>query len=69
MADITPDDKDWTWVLESVCPDCGYDVRSIPSEQIGSTIREIASRWQDILAGDAAALRVRPRPAAPAPLV
>lgn len=68
MADITPDDKDWTWVLESVCPDCGYDVRSIPSEQIGSTIREIASQWENILAGDAEVLRVRPRPDTWSPL-
>ena len=22
---ITPDTKDWTWVLERTCPECGFD--------------------------------------------
>jgi hypothetical protein len=22
---ITPDTKDWTWVLERACPECGFD--------------------------------------------
>ena len=30
---ITPDTKDWTWVLEQACPECGYDAGSVdPSE-------------------------------------
>ena len=68
MSDITPDDNDWTWVLESVCPECGYDVRTVPSEQIGSTIRENASLWQEVLAGHAASLRLRPQPGTWSPL-
>ena len=36
MADaITPDDKDWTWVLERPCPECGFDTRTIDNR--GST--------------------------------
>ena len=23
-----PDTKDWTWVLESTCPECGFDSRA-----------------------------------------
>ena len=23
---ITPDTKDWTWVMERPCPDCGFDL-------------------------------------------
>ena len=23
---IQPDDKDWTWVLDRRCPECGLDV-------------------------------------------
>ena len=22
---IVPDDKNWTWVLERPCPECGFD--------------------------------------------
>ena len=22
---ITPDTKDWTWVLERPCPECGFE--------------------------------------------
>ena len=31
-GEIVPDDKDWTWVLERVCPECGFDARSIDVE-------------------------------------
>ncbi|MGH2756746.1 MAG: DinB family protein [Actinomycetota bacterium] len=47
---ITPDTKDWTWVLERVCPECGFDVRSFPREQVGSLIRDNAARWDALLA-------------------
>ena len=46
---ITPDTKDWTWVLERVCPECGFDVRSYPKEETGALIRESASRWRELL--------------------
>lgn len=66
--DITPDDKDWTWVLDSVCPECGYDVRTFPREQVGSMIRANAAEWREILAGDADTLRLRPDPGTWSPL-
>lgn len=25
---IVPDTKDWTWVLERACPECGFDASS-----------------------------------------
>ena len=31
---ITPDAKDWTWVLERPCPECGLDTSSFTREQI-----------------------------------
>ena len=34
-----PDTKDWTWVLERACPECGFDVSTFPREEIGSMIR------------------------------
>ncbi len=47
---ITPDTKDWTWVLERVCPECGFDVRSYPREETGSVIRGNAEQWRELLA-------------------
>lgn len=59
-VDITPDDKDWTWVLAEVCAECEFDVRSFPREEIGEMIRENAASWQRILAAaDAGVLRHR----------
>lgn len=47
---ITPDTKDWTWVLERVCPECGFDVRNYPKEETGRLIRENASKWNELMA-------------------
>jgi hypothetical protein len=46
---ITPDTKDWTWVLQKTCPECGFDVRDFPIEEIGNMIRSNAARWRPIL--------------------
>lgn len=46
---ITPDTKDWTWVLERVCPECGFDVRGYPKQETGAMIRDTASRWVELL--------------------
>jgi hypothetical protein len=55
---IVPDTKDWTWVLERVCPECGFDVRSFPREEAGDMIRTNAGRWKELLAHPSA--RERP---------
>ncbi len=55
------DDKDWTWVLDEVCPECGNDVRGFPRETISTLIRENAAEWVEILGGPEAELRARPR--------
>jgi DinB superfamily len=47
---IVPDTKDWTWVLERPCPECGFDARAFPREQVGRMVRENAAAWQDVLA-------------------
>jgi hypothetical protein len=55
------DDKDWTWVLADVCPECGHDVRAFPREQIGAMIRANAAEWVQILGDSTDDLRRRPR--------
>ncbi|SEM63645.1 DinB family protein [Streptacidiphilus jiangxiensis] len=59
---IIPDTKDWTWVLERPCADCGLDTAAIAREDVAGTVRANAAFWVELLAGDAAALRKRPRP-------
>jgi DinB superfamily len=47
---ITPDTKDWTWVLERPCPECGFDSTAVRREHVGQLIRENAATWLRILA-------------------
>lgn len=46
---ITPDTKDWTWVLEKTCPECGFDVTSFPRERVGEMVRANAQEWRPLL--------------------
>jgi len=59
---IVPDTKDWTWVLERPCPECGLDTRGVAREAVAAMVRANAQAWQDTLAGDGAG-DVRRRPA------
>jgi len=54
---ITPDSKDWTWVLERPCPECGFDARAFDRELVGSMILANAAAWQRVLRGRAVELR------------
>ena len=57
---IEPDDKDWTWVLDRPCPECGYDASDHPRERLGHGIRRNALRWRPLL--DRPLADQRPRP-------
>jgi hypothetical protein len=58
---IVPDDKDWTWVLQRPCPECGLDTRGIAREDVAGMLRANAQAWPAVLAG--ADARHRPAPA------
>lgn len=47
---IVPDTKNWTWVLSQVCPDCGYDARSVELTALGAAVRANAAAWPALLA-------------------
>jgi hypothetical protein len=47
---ITPDDKNWTWVLEQVCPDCGFDAPSVDRSAVADLLRQNISAWPALLA-------------------
>jgi len=57
---IVPDDKDWTWVLERACPECGFDASALPPESIAPLLRANAAAWEDVLRGPVTELRRRP---------
>jgi hypothetical protein len=58
---ISPDTKDWTWVLERPCVECGFDSRAVDREHIAAILRDNASAWVGVLAaGDSETLTVRP---------
>ena len=37
---IVPDTKDWTWVLERRCDECGFDASAFPRERVGEMVRD-----------------------------
>jgi DinB superfamily len=57
---ITPDTKNWTWVLERRCPECGFDSSSLSVDQIAPLLRTTAETWVAVLARPHADLRRRP---------
>jgi hypothetical protein len=56
---LTPDAKDWTWVLRKQCPECGLDVSTVDRSAIPGMIRSNAWAWERVLS---AAEDVRRRP-------
>ena len=65
-ARIEPDDKDWTWVLQQACPDCGFDVGTVAGRQVAAWLRTNAFRWPAVF--ERADVRVRPEPKVWSPL-
>ncbi len=58
---ITPDTKDWTWVLERPCPACGFDCGSLRPQDLPGTLRDVARTFARVLAAGEATRR-RPAP-------
>lgn len=46
---IVPDTKNWTWVLERPCPECGFDASGVPATAVRRSIRENAAAWPAVL--------------------
>ena len=47
---IVPDTKDWTWVLNRVCPDCGFNASRCAAQEVAGLVRANAAGWQRLLA-------------------
>lgn len=52
---IPPDTKDWTWVLDRVCPDCGFDASACDAPKVAVLVRTNATGWRRLL--DSGAIR------------
>jgi hypothetical protein len=57
---IAPDSKDWTWVLERPCPECGFDTSGVTGPEVSRLIRENVVVWLVVLRAGPE-VRMRPR--------
>jgi hypothetical protein len=46
---IVPDAKDWTWVIERVCPECGFDASGVDRGDLAGRIGRTTKAWLDVL--------------------
>lgn len=46
---IRADGKDWTWVVERACPECGFDPESVAYDDLSRLVRSGLDRWPAVL--------------------
>ncbi len=54
---ITPDAKNWTWVLDRACPECGFDAQTIQGPDVADLLRREAAVWPVVLDRESVAER------------
>lgn len=64
--DVVPDHKDWTWVLERRCDQCGVDVADYRVGDLAAATRRTVRAWQQVL--ERQDVRRRPAPRVWSPL-
>jgi hypothetical protein len=64
----SPDEKDWTWVLTTPCPECGFNAAEFEATDVADLLHQNSADWEQILRGDDAVVRRRPSPATWSPL-
>jgi DinB superfamily len=63
---IVPDAKDWTWVLDRPCEECGFDATSFAATDVPMLVRQNLSGWPAVLARET--VRERPNDSTWSPL-
>jgi hypothetical protein len=43
---IEPETKNWTWVLERECPECGFDASACDAREVAGLVRANAVEWR-----------------------
>ncbi|MGC3994921.1 MAG: DinB family protein [Propionicimonas sp.] len=61
-----PDDKDWTFVLERPCAECGFLAADVDAHELPGLVLAATAPWQDVLAREG--VRQRPDPLVWSPL-
>ncbi|MDJ0333730.1 DinB family protein [Salinibacterium sp. G-O1] len=46
---ITPDTKNWTWVIEKPCAECGFDASTFEATDVAALLRTNAAAWPAVL--------------------
>ena len=46
--DVLSDGKDWTWVVERPCPECGFDGSRCVATDVAGLIRANAAAWAEL---------------------
>lgn len=57
---IEPDTKNWTWVVDRACEECGFDATAFPVEEIPRLIHDNTRAWSAALATEDVAVRPAP---------
>lgn len=57
---IVPDEKDWTWVLDKPCPECGFAAGQFRNEEVSSLLRANTKDWVRLAERHAEQFPVRP---------
>jgi hypothetical protein len=60
MTTITPDTKDWTWVLTRPCGECGFDATALDRELVGERLVRAADDLASAIASGEPSRRPRP---------
>jgi hypothetical protein len=58
---IVPDVKNWTWVLERSCPECGFEPADHPRERLGAELRALGPAYDALLRDPRVAQRPSPQ--------
>ena len=58
---IEPDTKDWTWVLDRPCDECGFDASTVDPPQIPQMLRANTRGWSTALGRAGVGVRPDPR--------
>lgn len=54
---ITPDTKNWTWVLDAPCQQCGFDASTFTEVEVPTLVRVNAASWPAVLLRSEVAVR------------
>jgi len=60
LPPVEPDTKDWTWVLDRPCPECGFVAADVAATGLARAIGANAGTWTTLLAGPG--VHTRPEP-------